>query len=578
MGVRKIGSRPPNFRNRSGPRSDRGGALQTTARERTFVMRSIFVVSSLLALGLVVGCSAEQFTGTPAPSSNPEAGAIPGSGETDGGDAAVDAKDGGEPDAMPDVSAPPGCDLKKLPSEDACVTTEASGVFVSKSGSGQGDGSRTNPLASIAAGIAAAKTASKRVYVCAGTYAESVTLENGVSVFGGFDCSTWAWNAAGRVKIASPTSPTLRAVGIATPTRVEGFDVVAPAGSANAPSSIGFIVATSPALAFVHGSITAAAGYGGAAGVDAVQLANGFAVDGSDNVKPFACGNGALCIAQRQSTPGGVNTCVGKIGYAGGPGGEGGSGGQATYSGTWVTNGIGDGAPFSSSNATTRGGVVGLAASPGAPGAVGTDGVNGASVGVISTSGYVTADGTPGTDGAGGQGGGGGRGIGMGDTSSFNTSLLYYGAPGTGGGAGGCPGLAGTFGRGGGASIAVIASDSPMTFDDAKLASANGGDAGAAGASTVGTNGGIGGNSLIGAPFSAKYNVGAVGGAGGRGGLSGQGGGGPSISYAVHGTAPTFLGSTFANGVGGAGAPQKQAPAGTIPASPAGFAGKSYTF
>jgi hypothetical protein len=546
-------------------------------------MRSLFVVSSVVALGLVVGCSADPFSVVPSPASDGgDAGGFTGGGSEDGGDAASDAgnaSDAAIVDAMPDVPAPPGCDPKKLPSEDPCVIMEASGVFVSKSGSSQGNGSRANPFGSIAAGIAAAKVGPKRVYVCAGSYAEAVTLENGVSVFGGFDCTTWAWNAAGRVTVAAPTSPALRADAINLPTRIEGIDVVAPAGTANAPSSIGMIANTSPGITFIHGSISAGAGYAGAAGTDAVQLANDVNINGWDNVKPSPCTT-VFCQVQHQSTSGGTNVCVGKLGYAGGVGGEGGSGGVFS-AGNWIpTQPVGDGTPFVASNATTRGGVYGLAPSPGGAGAAGVDGVNGASIGTISVNGYGPADGTVGTDGAPGQGGGGGRGMGLGDTTYFDTTKVYYGAPGTGGGAGGCPGLAGTNGRGGGASIALIASDSPMGFEDAKLTAAAGGNGGAAGASTSGTAGGLGGKNLagIGYPYSASYNYGAVGGNGGRGGISGQGGGGPSISYAVHGSAPAFLGCTFANGAGGAGAPQKLVPAGFVPASPAGFAGKTTTF
>src|SRR5258708_24470993 len=71
----------------------------------------------------------------------------------DGSDAAVPTIEGGAP-----PPPPPGCDITKLPKEDACVLDESAGIFVSASlGSALGDGTRAKPLASIQAGIELAK-------------------------------------------------------------------------------------------------------------------------------------------------------------------------------------------------------------------------------------------------------------------------------------------------------------------------------------------------------------------------------------------------------------------------------------
>jgi hypothetical protein len=162
--------------------------------------------------------------------------------------------------------------------------------------------------------------------------------------------------------------------------------------------------------------------------------------------------------------------------------------------------------------------------------------------------------------------------------NNYGSGDTVYGIPGSGGGAGGCPGLAGTPGLGGGASVALLAVDSPMRLEDAKLIAAAGGDGGAAGISTVGTAGGKAGGNASATQVGSTNYFGANGGAGGNGGLAGQGGGGPSIGYAYHGTAPTLLATSIKNALGGKGAPAKPAPAGTIPGSPDGFAGASVAY
>lgn len=536
---------------------------------------SVFVVSSFVALALAAGCAVDPFA------SSPEA--------KDAGGPNVDGgvgNDGQAPvaDAAPviDAALPPGCDAKKLPADDACVIDEAAAVFVSTTGSASGDGTRAKPLASIADGITLAKLAKKRVYVCEGSYPESVVLANGVSMFGGFDCTSWKWNASGRAKIASPQSPAMRATSINLDTRVEGFDVVAPAGTANAPSSIGFIAATSPGVRFVHGSITAGAGFAGAPGSDAVQLANGPWVDGDANMKDAYCGTSILCQTQHGFKNGGTNTCVGKTGYVGGAGGEGGNGGSFIDNGfQWSQQtATSVGLPQVATSATAAGSTGVSASQVGAAGTVGTNGANG-TAGVFSASGFTPADGTAATDGAPGQGGGGGAGYGVPNSrlNAYANGALVYGIPGSGGGAGGCPGLAGSQGKGGGASVALLATDSPMTFEDSKLVASAGGAGGAAGASTAGTSGGAGGADATGygLALAGKF-LGASGGAGGNAGLSGQGAGGPSVGYAYHGVAPTFLSTPITFGAGGSGAPAKVVPAGTIPASPDGLAANSTTF
>jgi hypothetical protein len=408
-----------------------------------------------------------------------------------------------------------------------------------------------------------------------------VVLANGVAMFGGFDCTTWSWNANGRAKIASPTSPAMRAGAIALDTRVEGFDVVAPAGTPSASSSIGFIAVNSPGVRFVHGSITAGAGFAGVAGADATQLTNGPSINGEANVDDAACGGSLMqfCQAQHTSRAGGVNACVGKLGFNGGSGGDGGSGGIFTRNPISpppfsIVTAPKSGGPTVATSTTAAGGTGSSPTQPGGAGGAGASGGNGAPIGTFSASGYTPSDGSAAVDGAPGQGGGGGAGYGVPGSrfNSYASGATVYGIPGSGGGAGGCPGLAGTPGKGGGASVALVAFDSPMRLEDSKLTASAGGDGGAAGISTAGTPGGKGGANDSVSSFGSVNFLGANGGSGGNGGLAGQGAGGPSIGFAYHGTAPTLLATTVKNAAGGKGAPSKNTPAGTIIASPDGFA------
>jgi hypothetical protein len=65
------------------------------------------------------------------------------------------------------------------------------------------------PVATIVHALTLAKQAGKRVYVCAGNYAEHVTIDknvDGVNVYGGLDCSAWTWAANNSVKVAPATT------------------------------------------------------------------------------------------------------------------------------------------------------------------------------------------------------------------------------------------------------------------------------------------------------------------------------------------------------------------------------------
>ncbi len=537
-------------------------------------------VLGLVTLFASTGCTAVTFSTPPNNNSPPQVG---GGGGDSGTDASpVSTNDAGTVDAAP----PPNCDLTKLPTEDACVINEAAGVFVSATfGSLAGDGSLAKPISSLAAGIAAAKTAHKRVYACAETYPEAITLQDGVSVFGYFDC-TQGWSVgSAHAKVAPAASPAATASNITTPTRIEAVDVVAPDFSASSQSSIALVVNASPALTITHATIHAGTGGKGDDGASGIQLTDsGTAKNGASSWLDGTCST--LCMSSLFSQPaGGTNACVGEAGHDGGPGGLGGYPGAyksqfsySTYAWVATDQGTTAGFPATPTSSTAQGGSLGNNGSPGAVGGDGANGAPGLSAGLILVSGYTPSDGTAGASGAPGQGGGGAGGyftLPNDYPASSYVGKNGWAQPGAGGGAGGCPGLAGAIGKGGGASIAIVAVASPFTLDTVSVESSSGGAGGAAGASSVPTAGGLGGKPPSG---SGVQSYGGAGGAGGHAGVSGNGGGGPSLGVAYQGTEPTLLASTIKQGAGGAGVAQRVINGQTIAASPNGASQDAYSF
>jgi hypothetical protein len=149
-----------------------------------------------------------------------------------------------------DSGPPPiegGCDALKLPTAAPCVVDDSVGVFVSSSlGTDKGDGTRARPLRSLQAGIDLAKATKRRVYACAETYAEAITLSEGVSVFGCFDCGGGWKIGEKRAVVRAPASPAAKAQDIAKPTRIEALEILAP--DVMKGSSIGMVAIGSAGL------------------------------------------------------------------------------------------------------------------------------------------------------------------------------------------------------------------------------------------------------------------------------------------------------------------------------------------
>lgn len=488
----------------------------------TMGKHTLFTTAPLLSL-LLIACS--EYAGQPEPLVN-------------GPNAPVaDA-----PKAPPVQGAPQSTDL-----------VETLGVFVTEKGNDAGDGSRTRPFATIQHGIDVAMKVGKRVYVCAGSYSESLTIADSISVIGGLDCSQLEWKPASadaRSKIVAPTSPAITARGITSATRVSNLDVLAPNATQESGSSIGLLAERAPALVVASSSITAGDGAKGKDGSDGVQLVQTGTLDGTPS-QPWAVCSALTCklvAGNRYEKPGGnagaTSVCSGAPGHDGEMGGTGGSGGLYRVvrdeAGSFVA------LPYENNPANLA---EGGGSRTSAVGAAGVDGANAALVGTLGAEGYAPASGVAGTDGQPGKGGSGGAGA----FPSFLNLASYEdatirGMSGAGGGAGGCPGLAGQPGGGGGASIAVALVESPIVLEDTRVASGTGG---APGLGSFGSRPSRGGSANGG---TYPEQAGMHGGNGGVAGTSSNGSAGPSFGVAHVGAAPTLKGATkVEQGKGGAG-------------------------
>ena len=457
-------------------------------------------------------------------------------------DAAPEAsEDGGSAEASGDVAAAAdtgtadttSCDPSKTPSEDPCAVDEAFAIFVSSMGSDTNPGTRTMPVATIGRALSAAKAASKRVYVCAGTYAEKVTVGSaldGVSLYGGLDCSSWAYSAGNTVTVAPPSVGfALELDGLTAGVTIEDATFVAQnANPAHAgESSIAAFANSAQNVVLRRVGLVAGTGTDGAAGASAGASADGGTSNwfGTAPSYPELNGHDAM-----DAGPGASAACRCADGTSS-TGGQGGGGGASQMPAPGLPN-YGDDAGL------------GLAGSNGAACRGTGAGANGADAptasadapsalrGSISSTGWTAATGTVGSNGKPGQGGGGG-----GDGVA--------GIGGGGGGAcGGCGGDGGKAGMGGGSSIALLSFNSNVSLSDCTLTAHA---AGRGGAGSNGEPGQAGGSP--GAPSGMGVGIGCSAGAGGAGGggNGAQGGpGGISAGILFSGNAPIFNGATAA--------------------------------
>ncbi len=200
-------------------------------------MRSWILWVGLMATGLLVaalayGCGETSF-GTCADNGTciRDGGLLDG---TSAGDTSTDVvvpppdggagDDGSVPphrDAATGEAGPGACNTTLEPKDEACLVDATYGVFVSPKGTASGAGTQESPLNSIDAGISLAVmqggATPKSVYVCAGTYDETIAIaaaRDKVKVYGGFACSDWSYTGVMPVLAPSTQGPALTLTGL----------------------------------------------------------------------------------------------------------------------------------------------------------------------------------------------------------------------------------------------------------------------------------------------------------------------------------------------------------------------------
>ncbi len=469
-----------------------------------------------LALGLLAtSCTLVLFhcSSLPDPCRGAECGVAPDGSSSEGG------ADGGG-----DVVVPEGCDPPAEPKDSPKCVDDGFGVFADATGGSDSNaGTKTSPVKSV--GSALGKLGNRsRVYVCAGTYEESVKVTGAVAIYGGFACGSWTYGG-GETKVSPKDAGYALEVSGAQGFVASDVTFTSAAGSSSRRSSVAmFVHGASGKLVRVVG--VAGAGQAGAgatvtANYDRLLLASNVLLRGNGGTG--ATGGleqtcATLCKNNEQST-----------------GGKGGKGGNAP----------GNGDPGKPDRGAGLAGIAGGVCAgvgtggTGNVGAPGGEGVPSAKLGELTASGWTPSDGAPGKAGGPGQGGGGGGGAG-GDSME---------GAGGGGGCGGCGASGGSVAEGGGASIALLSLDSTLVVTGGALTS---GKAGVGGAGVAGEVGQIGGNGGIQASGGCQ---GGKGGEGGPGGASAGGAGGVSAAVASKGPKPALTSVILTAGTkGGPGA------------------------
>ncbi len=430
---------------------------------------------------------------------------------------------------------PAGC----VPADEPGPVDDSCGLFVSSSlgDDATADGTKQKPYATITAALGKGS----RLYLCAESFTEQVTLPAATTLYGGLDCAA-GWTYTDQTKTALTAAAdtiVLTLTSGAGTTSIYDLAVTAADATSAGASSIAALVDGATA-SFERCELTAGKPAAGAEG----STPMGTGKDGSIGPSGQPGCKSSTAVGGDINVPitdcGGSETSIGGVGGNGnvGKGGAGNDGSSAPQTPNPVVNG---GLGQDTGNCES-----GKSGSPGAPG---SPGLGATGIGSISAAGYQGATGQPGKSagkpGQGGGGGGGARG------SIACTTQAYAGPSGGGGGSGGCGGQPGQGGGPAGSSIALVSLQATVTLLSTTLtastamAGGKGSDGQPGGAGKGGGQGGTGENN--------HACPGGIGGSGGQGGAAGGGQGGHSIGIAYTGTAPTEDGVTITVATAGQG-------------------------
>ncbi|MCL2723375.1 MAG: hypothetical protein FWD69_02965 [Polyangiaceae bacterium] len=385
------------------------------------------------------------------------------------------------------MTVPATCDTTQAPTN----VSEDNGVFVNAGidAAAASDGSRNKPFKAIGQALANLSGRSS-VFVCASAsaYAEAVTLPANVSLYGGFECTSWVYTCE-RPKVAPDQPGIALNIASSTGTTIADMTFVAKDASLAGDSSIAIFIANSEVALR---RVTGVSG-NGVAGKKGDVPGSNYSSDTQGIATTTGTGAPAkTCTCQDgTSSTGGAGGNVGNAPIAGA--------GSASPMPTNASSSAGAGGTGSSNSCTSGG--TGASANIG-----GTGGLGASTLGILSSTYWTPAPGSLGSNGNPGQGGGGGSGGSGG---------------GGGGGCGGCGGSGGLGGQGGGASIAIALYESTLQLDTCTLQTSNAGKGGDGSAGQDGLTGGTGG--------TGGGCWGGYGGCGSGGGGGGSGAGGISV-------------------------------------------------
>ena len=409
-------------------------------------------------------------------------------------------------------------------------------IFVSRSGSDLGNGTIDDPVRTIGIGIEKAILLGLgQVYVATGVYEESVILQPGISVFGGYspDFGSHAANLYETVIMAPAGSIAVKADSISgegAATFLDGFTIFGSDATIPGTSSYTvYISACDARLSLVGNRIIAGNGASGSRGDPGLE-----GQDGSSG----AAGAAAFDVGGPCGTTTSPGAAAGAMSCGGIPvnGGQGGTsvcpdfdedspaGSNPTFPYTQSVSSIATGGSGQGPQGQSSGGSPGFdqlidpdtggcancvlppggltrSGQPGADGLPGNDGIGGPGCaernGSIVDGFWVPSSASLGIDGIAGSGGGGGGSGGGVETDGCQAADARFsdlGGSGGGGGSGACPGSGGMPGISGGGSfgIFVIIDESLATRPNILDNSIRGGRGGNGGDGGTGGSGGAG--------------------------------------------------------------------------------------
>lgn len=235
------------------------------------------------------------------------------------------------PSDAADGPPPLNCNMSADPKDSLGCVDDRVGIFVSPMGSDMNPGTKEAPVQTIAKGLSIVGMLT-RVYVCAGTYAENISLAppaDGISIYGGFACADWSYS--GTKPTVGNGTIALTISGTTKPITIEDLLVQSAAG---APSSIAALVANATgAVTFNRVNLTASTGAKGADGAAGANYSATLAPTDPSIAGHGATGNagGALQMCTGLCTDNNLST--GGQGGAGGGSPSNGSGGRLLSAG-----------------------------------------------------------------------------------------------------------------------------------------------------------------------------------------------------------------------------------------------------